>query len=184
MKMLKLMSLFAVVCILMVCVAGPAFAAGSKSDWVEIKGPANLVVEEPLPNDPILTPDLAAAEVDGTSARECVKIDQWNITCPTLPVTVTFSVELAANQKGFVYHWNGSSWDLMGNVNEPIVFNHLSPVGVAIFQYASEPTPAPAPTPDDGKPTSPATGSNGLALALAAIVMGGTAAFISTKKKS
>ena len=174
MKMLKLMSLFAVVCILMVCVAGPAFAAGSKSDWVEIKGPANLVVEEPLPNDPILTPDLAAAEVDGTSARECVKIDQWNITCSTLPVTVTFSVELAANQKGFVYHWNGSSWDLMGNVNEP--------VGVAIFQYASEPTPAPAP--DDGKPTSPATGSNGLALALAAIVMGGTAVFISTKKKS
>ena len=180
MKMLKLVSLFAVVCILMVCVAGSAFAAGSKSDWVEIKGPADVVITDPLPNDPVLTATLAAAEVDGAAARQCVKLDQWNITCPKLPVTLTFIVDLAANQKGFVYHWNGSDWDLMGNVNEPIVFDHLSPVGVAIFQYGTEPTPTPAP--DDDKPTSPATGSNGLALALAAIVMGGTAAFIAKKK--
>lgn len=181
MKMLKLVSLFAVVCILMVCVAGTAFAAGSKSDWVEITSPDELTVEPKQDGDPLLTREIAARKI-GCPVLEVVLWGQWNAHAPKLPISLTFKTTLKANQKGYVFHWNGNDWDLMGQVNTSIVFNSLSPVGVAIRQLSPAPTPTPAP----GGETSPATGVDSLpvALALAAIVMGGAAAFISTKKKS
>ena len=46
MKMLKFVSLFAVVCILMACVAGTAFAAGSKTDPIEITPTDGLTIKE------------------------------------------------------------------------------------------------------------------------------------------
>ena len=60
MKMLKYASLFAVVCILMACIAGTAFAAGSKSDPVEITPTDGLTITEKQEGDPVLTMEIAA----------------------------------------------------------------------------------------------------------------------------
>ena len=181
MKLLKYVSIFAVVCILMTCLFGTALAAGSKTGPVEVTPTDGLTITEKQDGDPILTAKIAASKVDGCKESEIVDVYQWNMTAEKLPVELTFKVDLKENQKGYVYHWNGSDWDLMGEVNTAITFNSLSPVGVAIRQLESS---TPAPVDDGGKETSPATGSNGLLLSLAcaALVMGG-AAIVAAKKK-
>ena len=182
MKLLKYLSIFAVVCILMTCVVGTAMAAGSKTVDVEITPSEGLEITPMEKGDPELTKQIAASKVDGCKVEEIVdKPVQWNMTAEKTPVTVTIKVDLKENQKGYVYHWNGSDWQLMGEVNTPITFNSLSPVGYAIRQLGT----TPAPGGDGGKETSPETGSNGLLLSLAcaAVLMGGAVAYVSTKKK-
>ena len=132
MKMLKFVSLFAVVCILMACVAGTVFAAGSKTDPIEITPREGLTITEKQPNDPELTKEMAAA-LASEQVGECVAIYQWNITAAE-GRTLKFSYKLANNQHGYVYHFVDGAWKLVGKVNEDITFDSFSPVGVAIFE--------------------------------------------------
>ena len=172
MKLLKFASLFAVVCILMACVAGTAFAAGSKTDPIEITPTDGLTITEKQDGDPILTMK-EAARLANEKESDGKVVYQWNISSETEPVTLKFAAQLANNQRGYVYHWNGSAWELMGKVNTEIEFTSLSPVGVAIFESSS----------GSGE-TSPKTGENSLllSLAIAAVAMGGAAVFFSKKK--
>lgn len=173
MKLLKYVSLFAVVCILMACVAGTAFAAGSKTDPVEITPTDGLTITEKQDGDPILTMK-EAARLAGEKEPEGKVVYQWNLHSETLPAELTFHVELTGTQKGYVYHWDGSKRELMGKVNTPITFTDLSPVGVAIFEPAGN---------GGGEGGSPKTGEKGLmSLAFAAIALGGAAVFFSKKK--
>lgn len=179
MKMLKYVSLFAVVCILMACIAGTAFAAGSKSDPVEITPVDGVTITEKQENDPILTMPIAA-RLAGEKVENGKVVYQWNASAETLPVTLTFNTELGANQRGYVYHWTGSEWELMGKVNAGIQFSSLSPVGVAIFESSGSGSGS------GGSGGSPKTGENNplTSLAFAAIAMGGALVFFSTKKKN
>lgn len=174
MKLLKFASLFAVVCILMACVAGTAFAAGSKTDPVEITPGDGLTITDKQDDDPILTKE-KASELAKEDVKDCKVVYQWNVHSETLPVDLTFNTELASNQRGYVYHWTGSEWVLMGKVNTAITFEDLSPVGVAIFESNGS---------GSGEGGSPKTGENGLlvSLAFAAIALGGAVAFFSKKK--
>ena len=172
MKMLKFVSLFAVVCILMACVAGTVFAAGSKTDPIEITPRDGLTITEKQTNDPELTKPIAA-ELAKEKVEECVAIYQWNISAAE-GKTLKFSYKLASNQRGYVYHYVDGAWKLVGKVNEDITFDNFSPVAVAIFETKS--------TNPGG--VSPQTGENGLlmSLAIAAIAMGGAVVFFSRKK--
>ena len=172
MKMLKFVSLFAVVCILMACVAGTAFAAGSKTDPIEITPRDGLTITEKQATDPELTKQIAA-DLAKEKVEECGPIYQWNISA-TEGKTLTFSYKLASNQRGYVYHYVDGAWKMVGKLNETITFSNFSPVGVAIFETKST-------TPSGG---SPKTGENGLlmSLAIAAIAMGGAVVFFSKKK--
>ena len=175
MKMLKYVSLFAVVCILMACVAGTAFATGSKTNPIEITPTDGLTITDQQEGDPILTME-EAARLANENVKNGKTVYQWNISSETKPVTLKFLVSLAANQRAYVYHWEGS-WKLMGKVNEDVKFDSLSPVGVAIFESSGS-------SGDNGGGTSPKTGENGLllSLAFAAIAMGGAVVFFSKKK--
>lgn len=172
MKMLKFVSLFAVVCILMACVAGTVFAAGSKTDPIEIIPRDGLTIKEKQPDDPELTKPIAADRAKD-KVEECVAVYQWNISADE-GKTLMFSYKLASNQRGYVYHYVDGDWKMVGKVNENIVFNSFSPVGVAIFETKS--------TNPGG--VSPQTGENGLliSLAIAAIAVGGAVVFFSKKK--
>ena len=174
MKMLKFVSLFAVVCILMACVAGTAFAAGSKTNPIEITPTDGLTIKE---QDATIDKDMAAKLANekynaGVKADECVAIYQWDISADS-GKTLKFGMKLGANQKAFVYH-NGGSWACVGKVNEEIKFDKFSTVAVAVFETKGT-------TPSGG---SPKTGENGLlmSLAIAAIAMGGAVVFFSKKK--
>ena len=175
MKMLKFASLFAVVCILMTCVAGTVFAAGSKSDPVEITPVDGLTVTDKQSGDPVLDAK-TAARLAGEDVKNFKEVYQWNASAETLPIDLTFKADLGKNQRGYVYHYNGKSWELMGKVNTAITFKSLSPVAVAIFESSN------ASGSNSGK--SPKTGDNGLltSLAFAAIAMGGAVAFFAKKK--
>ena len=172
MKMLKFVSLFAVVCILMACVAGTAFAAGSKTDPIDITPGDGLTITEKQANDPELTKQIAA-DLANEKVEECGPIYQWNISASE-GKTLTFSFKLASNQRGYVYHFVDGAWKKVGKLNEAITFSSFSPVGVAIFETKGT-------TPSGG---SPKTGENGLlmSLAIAAIAMGGAVVFFSKKK--
>ena len=180
MKMLKYVSLFAVVCILMACVAGTAFASGSKTDAVEITPSDGLTITGQQEGDPVLTMEIAARLAE-EKVENGKSVSQWNVSADATPKTLTFKVDLAANQRGYVYHYENGEWKLMGKVNTEITFNSLSPVGVAIFETAG----------GNGGGNggngggSPATGENNLfvSLAIAAIAMGGAVVFFSSKKK-
>lgn len=178
MKMLKYVSLFAVVCILMACVAGTAFASGSKTDAVEITPSDGLTITEKAEGDPVLTMEIAA-RLANEKVENGKIVYQWNVTADTTPKTLNFKTTLGENQRGYVYHWNGSEWELMGKVNAEITFNSLSPVGVAIFESSGNGNGG------GNGGGSPATGENNLplSLAIAAIAMGGAVVFFSAKKK-
>ena len=173
MKMLKFVSLFAVVCILMACVAGTVFAAGSKTDPIEIIPRDGLTIKEKQPDDPELTKPIAADRAKD-KVEECVAVYQWNIFAEGSK-TLKFSYKLASNQRGYVYHYVDGDWKMVGKVNEDITFDSFSPVGVAIFETKST---------NPGGGGSPQTGENGLlmSLAIAAIAMGGAVVFFSKKK--
>ena len=178
MKMLKYASLFAVVCILMACIAGTAFAAGSKSDPVEITPTDGLTITEKQEGDPVLTMEIAA-RLAGEKVENGKQLYQWNVHAEKLPVTLTFNTELGKNQRGYVYHWNGSAWEKMGNVNTGITFNSLSPVGVAVFESAGSSNGG-----NGSNGGSPKTGNNNLltSLAFAVIALGGAVVYFSKKK--
>ena len=182
-RMLKVTTLFTVLTLLVTMVAGAALAAGSKSDVVEVTAVAGgEEVELTITSSDVsLTKEDAAKPIDGAKPEEFEIIwDKIDITSPTLPVDLTFKVDLDKDQEGYVYHYNGSSWELMGKVNTAITFTDLSPVGVAVRTVASSVAPA------DDEETSPETGDSGLLLTLAcaAVVMGGAVACISFKKKA
>ena len=158
-KMLKVMTIFTVLTLLLTMVTGTVFAAGSKSDVVEVEAKAD-----------------GASKIDGAKEEEMDVIWQKDITSKTLPVDLTFKVSLDKGQEGYVYHYTDGDWQLVGKVNASITFSSLSPVGVAVRTVSSD---------SSGGDTSPKTGDSGLLLSLAsfAIVMGGAVAGISFRKK-
>ena len=181
-RMLKFTTLFTVLALLVSLIAGGALAAGSKSDVVEVTAVADgSDVELSFADASVeLTAEKAASLVEGAKTEEMKVIWQQDITSAVLPADLTFKVDLEADQEGYVYHYEGSDWVLMGKVNASITFSDLSPVGVAVRTVSSS---APA---EDGEEKSPETGDNGLILALAciAVVMGGAVACVSLKKKA
>ncbi len=177
-KMLKVMTIFTVLTLLLTMVTGTVFAAGSKSDVVEVEAKADGAdVELSYADASVeLTAKIAASKIDGAKEEEMDVIWQKDITSKTLPVDLTFKVSLDKGQEGYVYHYTGGDWKLVGKVNASITFSSLSPVGVAVRTVSSD---------SSGGDTSPKTGDSGLLLSLAsfAIVMGGAVAGISFRKK-
>jgi len=184
--MLKFTTVFAVVCLLAVSVLGTAFAAPSTSATAEVTSAVDSEGQEvnltysDVPTTVLLTEQIAAREVE-ESASELTVVWQRDITSDVLPVTITFAVDgVEADQPIYVYHYNGTSWDLVGEgqgSSITVTFTDLSPVGLVVAGTVAA---------GDGG-TSPKTGDTDWMLyaAFAAIAIGGIAACTAyTKKKA
>ena len=182
-RMLRVTTFVFALTLLVTMIAGTALAAGSKSEVVEVTASANgAAVELSYCDDntswPPLTKEIAASKIDGAKPEEMEVIWARCITSPTLPVDLTFKTEVGKNQTAYVYHYDGSQWNLMGKANTAITFTSLSPVGIAIRTVSD--------SSQGGEGKSPATGDDGLLVTLAciAVLMGTAVACISLRKKA
>ncbi len=181
-KTLKIITVVAVVCMLVLSMAAAAFAAGSEEATVEVSkavdgnGAAVELTYSEVAADVQLTAAVAAEEVP-EAANQLTVVWQENVTSPVLPVTITFAVDgVAADQTVYVYHFNGTEWELVGQgvgPNVTVTFTSLSPVALVVKNAAAA-------------PVSPKTGASVVLLGLAftAILGGGVAAGTSLKKKA
>ena len=123
---------------LVMCLTITAFAAPSKTEAVEVAGavdannaPVAITVSDTTV--PVLTEEVAGnvAVVDGD---ELTVLWQKDITAETLPVTLTFHVDGTAGVMLYVYHFNGTEWELIASGEGEDVeatFTSLSPVAIA-----------------------------------------------------
>lgn len=162
------------------------FAAGSMQGVVEITGStdstgadnAYTVTETTVP---MLTAEIAASVIGNVQASELRVIWQRDISAETTPATLSFNVGGTDGQTVYVFHWNGSAWELVTSGAGPAVtatFSSLSPVGIVAKVPASTST-------NNAATTSPTTSDNYVVLAsLAVMVLAGSAAYVvaSTKK--
>ena len=125
-----------------VCLSVSVFAAPSKSDVVELtiavdengEEVAYTVEETTIP---LLSTVIAADECNEegveTTAADLTVLWQKDITAEKLPVTLTFHVDGTDGIPLYVFHWNGSEWELITVGEGPDVeatFTSLSPVAV------------------------------------------------------
>ena len=173
-KTVRTISLVAAVAILATLCATAAFAAGSKTDIVEVV-PTDSSKAVTIGDASVTLDAETAAKLlnDGTKAEQMKVIWCKDVTGPT-PNELTFKTDLASNQKGYVYHYVNGAWTLIGSVNTPITVSDYSPFGVAIKTTDSEGVAN--------------TGDNNMTIALvcggiAAVAAVGVAATVSLKKK-
>ena len=170
-KTVKLISLVAAVAMIATLFVCTAYAAGSKTDVVEVSGEKPVTVGDA---SVLLDAETAAKLLnDGTTAAQMKVIWNGDVTGET-PNTLTFKTDLASNQKGYAYHYVDGAWTLIGEVNTPITVSDYSPFGVAIKTTDSEGVAN--------------TGDNNMTIALvcggiAAVAAVGVAATVSLKKK-
>ena len=158
---------------------GVAGAVTASGQTVEVK-------EAPATVTPTVAEAAAAVQVEGVKAEDLAVawVKDLSVVIPEGgSVTITFDVpDAAEGQKVFVLHYNGSSWEKVGEGTGKVVeatFTSLSPVAIVLEKTAA------APTPGGDKPTSPQTGADmtlmyvGVAVLLAA----GAVALV-TKRKS
>lgn len=120
------------------CVAASA-ESGSKTDVVEIisaKDAAGNDIDYEVTETsiPWLTEEIAS-RVPGTNAPASDLLVLWqkDITAASLPATLTFRVAGMAGKDIFVYHHNGSEWELITKgvgTDVTATFADLSPVGI------------------------------------------------------
>ena len=135
-----------------------ALAAGSASDDVEITnavdGSGNAVeYTEAETSVPWLTEEIAAPIIGSVTPADIQVLWQRDITAETLPVTLTFTVNNFDGKTGWVFHWNGSAWEIISSGTCPTLtgtFSDLSPVAIVVQKAASGSS--------TGGNTSPATG--------------------------
>lgn len=161
-------------------------ASGSKTDVVEVisaKDAAgnDVAVEVTETSIPWLT-ELVASGVDGTNASESELQVIWqkDIKAATLPVTLTFHVDGMAGKDIFVYHHNGSAWELITKgvgTDVTATFTDLSPVGVVYHKTSGTGG-------NGGTNTSPATGMGVAIFAACGIfAVAGVSAIIVSRKE-
>ncbi|MCQ2516233.1 MAG: hypothetical protein MJ094_05160 [Saccharofermentans sp.] len=174
------------------------FAAGSATELAGVltatDGNGNAINTVCAPSDvPLISPEIAAS-ITGDNAADLTVLWQKNITATSLPATLTFGANGTDGNTLYVFHYNGSAWELVATGVGPTVtatFTSLSPV--AIVRKATGAGAAPvapvAPAADATTPvadpatTSPATGSSVLVMAISTLAVAGSAAFVVATKK-
>lgn len=175
----------AVVLGLVMCLSVSALAAGASTTGVKVETAvmADGTKAEVTESASAVTPTTAEA----ATAVEGVKADDLTVTwvkdiTVTIPaggsVTITFDVPSAAdNQKVYVLHYNGTTWEKVGEGTGKVVkatFTSLSPVAIVLEK---------APAADPGH-TSPVTGEEPVLLVAAVVaLLAGTVAVVAVKKK-
>lgn len=161
------------------------FAAGSTTDVVEVTGAKDangndVAVEVTDTSIPWLTVEIASS-LNGVPANELRILWQKDISAETLPVSLTFNANGTDGQELYVYHWNGSAWELITSGKGSSItatFNSLSPVGLVVRVPADT-------TSTDKTETSPKTGeSYVLPTAIIALVVVASAAYVVATKKA
>ena len=172
--MKKIISLGLCLMLVMSLMCVTAFAAGSKTDAVEVDSDAEVTVEDTTVA--MLTEENAAA-VSEEEAKDLKVVWQKDVHSETLPATITFTVDGTDGEDLMVFHFNGTEWELVGEGKGPAVtvtFDDLSPVAVVV-KKASTPS----------GPISPATGLGaGIYVACAVLAVAGGAAALVTKKEN
>lgn len=161
------------------------FAADSSTGLVEITGStdangSSVAYTSSETTVPLLTPEIAAS-ITGDSPSELTVVWQKDLSADTLPATFTFNANGTAGQTVYVFHFNGSAWELITTGVGPTVtatFTSLSPVSIV-----AKSTSASAPAVTDASTTSPATGDSMFYIALATLAVVGSAAFVVVTKK-
>lgn len=164
-----------------------AFAAsGSKTDVAEVAGAKDaagndVAVEVTETSIPWLTVSVASG-VDGTNASESELQVVWqkDIKAATLPVTLTFHVDGTAGKDLYIYHHNGTEWELITKGVGPDVtatFTDLSPVSIVSHKTGGTGS-------NGGTNTSPATGMGVAIFAACGIfAVAGVSAIIVSRKE-
>lgn len=156
MKRTFIMIMTVVLVIALCCTS--VFAAGSKTDIVEIISAVDLegndvAVTETDTSIPWLTEEIAASKDEvPEAAKELCVLYQKDLTSETLPVIITFKVEGLDGEKLYVFHHNGTDWEVITEGVGPTVeatFTSLSPVAVVSAVKTTE----------GGGEQSPTTGS-------------------------
>lgn len=172
--MKKMISLALCFMLVMSMLCMTAFAAGSKTDAVEVDSDVEVTVEDTTVA--LLTEEIAAA-VSGEDAKELKVLWQKDLHAETLPATITFNVDGTDGEDLLVFHYNGTEWELVGRGKGPAVtvtFTDLSPVGL-VHKKATTPS----------GPISPATGLGaGIYVACAVLAAAGSAAALVAKKEN
>lgn len=136
------------------------FAAGSKSDAVEIAGAVDsngnkATVTESETTTAVITEEIAKQVGSITEdAKNLSVVYQKDLSSDVLPVTITFTVDGTAGQTLYVFHHNGGAWELVASGKGPSVsatFTSLSPVAVVSTAGSS--------SGGNGQTTSPETGA-------------------------
>ena len=167
------------------------FAAGSSTGLVELGtatdsngNPINYV--DGQTDIPLISPEVAAS-LAGTDSADMTVVWQRNVTATALPATFTFTVNGTEGEMLYVYHYNGSAWELISSGVGPTVtatFTSLSPVAIVRKSVNTTAPVAPATEPvADPATTSPATGSSVLVMAIATLAVAGSAAYVVATKK-
>lgn len=189
----KFAKFFVVFAMALCLMAMPAFAATSMSNVSEIAEAVDedgeeveITVSEST-GTALLTEVIAAdviedvESVENVEASELTVLWQKDLHAETLPVTITFHVAGTAGLPLYVYHYNGTSWDLIATgTGEDITatFDSLSPVGIVVKKPIGNNN-----TGNNGS-TSDKTGTtNTSAIALAIALAAGAAAVVTYRKK-
>ena len=131
------------------CLTVTAFAAPSKTDVVEVTGAvdankAAVVIAVSDTTIPLITETIGAkvstAAGNTVAAEDLTVLWQKDITAETLPVTLTFHVDGTKDVPLYVFHYNGSDWELITiGVGEDVeaTFTDLSPVAILAKKSSS-----------------------------------------------
>lgn len=129
--------------LLVMSLSTAVFAAPSKGSIVEVIKSVDpqgepIPVELNVTSIPWIT-EKVASQVPGTNADESELKVLWqrDITAHGKAVTITFRVTGMAGEQLFVYHHNGTEWELVHKgVGEDITvsFDSLSPVAIVLYR--------------------------------------------------
>ncbi len=190
-KVLKLITVFAVACMLVIGLATTAYAEPSKSDAIEITSEDGFEYTDTFEiydgmDIPRLTAAYAATVISGAKESELEVVWQGEIYADA-PITMTFTPTGASDKEVYVFHYDVGKIDAMEGWGSPlsgsgskgsatVTFDSLSPVGVVVRTTSGSPS-------DE---TSPKTGEMNVLFyaACAAIVVGSIATGVVIRKKS
>ena len=114
------------------------YSYGSPSTAVEVQGDGITVTDS---NVKIETTDAAKLIGNGVAASQLAVVLTKDITAPSLPATLNFTVNgTAAPQKIYVFHYTDNAWKLEGSGEAPTVkvtVDKLSPFAVVVANYPS-----------------------------------------------
>ena len=187
-KILKTCTVLVLALAMVFGVSNIAFAAGSKSDVVEITKAVDKdgkEVEYTVSKSTAHTPLTAkiASEVLEADGIETVPAEQlkvlWEkeLTASATPATFTFDASGTDGKTLYVFHWNGSEWEYVDKGTGTTVtatFDDLSPVGLVVKLDS-------APNPKTGDDTNIALWAGIMAVAAAGAA--GTAIFRAKRNK-
>lgn len=184
--MKKILTTIVTVATVVMVACASVFAAGSSTGLTEIASavdangnPIETTVSES--SVPMISPEIAA-EVAEEDAAAMMLVWQRDVTASVLPATITFNINGTEGQELYVFHWNGSAWELITTGEGPAVtatFTSLSPIAIV----AKQPVAEAAEETVEEEATSPETGSTVLLASLATLSVAGSSAFVVAKKE-